>query len=229
MRFAEKLLDAVWEEVQVCVLETTNINITRVIKNRLFEPRTKYRTPDYMPPLLIPSKTPVLAERSTNIPRFGEGTKTADIVTPAREKTKVKTRGVADTPSEVEDKANSSTELVTEETVRTVKVPKRAYKVLAALFPPPGAASHQRTEIAWEELLQAMNAIGFQPMKLYGSVWIFMPKMNGQCKVEAKRSIQFHEPKEVRKGSKIPPSMVRTFGRRMRHAFGWVDGMFICE
>jgi hypothetical protein len=66
-------------------------------------------------------------------------------------------------------------------------------------------------------------------MKLYGSVWIFMPRMSGECKAEAKRSIQFHEPKEVRRGSKIPASMVRTFGRRMKHAFGWVDGMFVSE
>jgi hypothetical protein len=138
-----------------------------------------------------------------------------------------------------------------------VKVPKRAYKVLSALLPEPSAAHHQRTEVAWDEFLQAMNLIGFQPEKLYGSVWILMPRgANGeteggptkrgnrrqsanypwtasdgappQCLVNVQRSIQFHEPKEVRKGSKIPYYMLRTFGRRFKHAYGWQDGMFIC-
>ena len=74
-----------------------------------------------------------------------------------------------------------------------------------------------------------MNHIGFQPEKLYGSVWIFMPRGTddgadggkpkggnrrhnvnypwtasdtspAKCLVDVKRSIQFHEPKEVRKG-----------------------------
>jgi hypothetical protein len=229
MRFAEALLDELWAEIEFYVLETKNLSLTKVIKNRLSEPRKKYRTPEWMPPLVALAKAPVLTERSTNVPRFGEGTKVTEVVTPAKEKTKIKTRGLASTPKEDEDKTSFSTETSTPSTTTTIKVPKRAYKVLSALFPAPGAASHQRTEIAWEELLQAMNTIGFQPMKLYGSVWMFMPKGNGECKVEAKRSIQFHEPKEVRRGSKIPASMVRTFGRRMKHAFGWEDGMFVCE
>jgi hypothetical protein len=142
MRFAEKLLETVWKEIETCVSETSKINITRVIKNRLFEPRTKYRTPDYVPPLLTPSKAPVLAERSANVQRFGEGTATAAIVTPVKEKTKIKTRGVADTPKADESISSISTEPDSPSPVATVKVPKRAYKVLAALFPAPGAASH---------------------------------------------------------------------------------------
>lgn len=47
--------------------------------------------------------------------------------------------------------------------------------------------------------------------------------------VDATRSIQFHEPKEVRKGHKMPPNMVRTFGRRLRHTYGWEKGCFQCE
>ena len=229
MRFAEGLLDELWAEIEFYVLETKNLSLTKVIKNRLSAPRKKYRTREWMPPLVAPTKAPVLTERSTNVPRFGEGSKATDVVTPAKEKTKIKTRGLASTPKEDEDKTSFSIETSAPSTTTTVAVPKRAYKVLSALFPAPGAASHQRTEIAWEELLQALNTIGFQPLKLYGSVWMFMPKGNGECMVEAKRSIQFHEPKEVRRGSKIPASMVRTFGRRMKHAFGWEDGMFVCE
>lgn len=68
------------------------------------------------------------------------------------------------------------------------------------------------------------SAIGLQPEKLYGSVWIFRPKK--ETLVEAKRSIQFHEPKEIRHGGKIPASMVRVFGRRLKRAYGWESGMF---
>ncbi len=134
-----------------------------------------------------------------------------------------------------------------------IKVPKRAYKVLSAFLPEPTAAHHQRTEVAWDDFLQAMSLIGFQPEKLYGSVWIFTPRSSAaelvkrgkqhkpnypwqgtntappKYLVTVKRSIQFHEPKEVRKGSKMPPHMVRTFGRRFKHAFGWEDAMFECE
>ena len=84
-------------------------------------------------------------------------------------------------------------------------------------------------EIAWTELLQAMNTIGLQPEKLYGSVWMFRPKAKGECKIDVNRSIQFHEPKEVRRGNKISANYVRTFGRRLKHAYGWEGGMFVCE
>lgn len=229
MRHAEGVLDILWEEIEACVKETTNISVKAVIKNRLFEPRTKYRTPEWIPPLVAPSKPAALTEVSTNIPRFGEGTGTTDAITPVKEKTKVKTRGAA-TP--LQEKLNEA-KLATSDPVPTpsvtISVPKRAFKVLSALFPDPGSAGHQRSEIAWEEFLQAMDCIGFQPLKLYGSVWVFTPRSGEECKVQAKRSIQFHEPKEVRKGSKIPAGMVRMFGKRMKHAFGWEDGMFVCE
>lgn len=109
------------------------------------------------------------------------------------------------------------------------KLPKRAYKVFSALLPSSSPQNHQRIEIAWEELLSAMNTIGLQPEKLYGSVWIFKPKGEDECLLELKRSIQFHEPKEVRKGGKIPANMVRVYGRRLKHAYGWEGGMFGCE
>ena len=56
-----------------------------------------------------------------------------------------------------------------------------------------------------------------------------MPK--GECKIDLdlKRSIQFHEPKEVRRGNKIGKNMLRVFGRRLTHAFDFEAGMFECE
>ncbi|KAH9836448.1 hypothetical protein Tdes44962_MAKER08480 [Teratosphaeria destructans] len=70
-----------------------------------------------------------------------------------------------------------------------------------------------------------MDAVGMRPEKLYGSVWVFRPEPG--CDV-AGRSIQFHEPKEVRRGGKIPSRMARVFGRRMRYTLGWEPGMFVC-
>ena len=206
MRFAEAVLDLLWEEIEASVRATSNISVKTLIKNRLLEPRIKYRTPEWMPPLIAPAKPAVLTELHPNVPRFGEGTTMSNVVTPAKEKTKTKTRGTATPLKDDPDDPTLPDSAPETPPSTTIKVPKRAYKVLSALFPQAGAASHQRSEIAWEELLQAMDCIGLQPMKLYGSVWIFMPRSDAECKVQTKRSIQFHEPEEVRRGSKIPAS-----------------------
>ena len=231
MRFAEGCLDALWEELESSVKKRTSLSVNKIIKNRLLEPRELHRTPEWMPPLVAPKAALVLKDRDPNISHFGTAPSVKDVITPAKPKTKIKTRGARGTTEDSDDKTSSpeAPDPRVAEITRTIKVPKRAYKVLSALFPSAGADSHQRMEIAWEELLQAMNTIGLQPEKLYGSVWMFMPKASDECKVEMKRSIQFHEPKEVRRGSKIPPNMVRTFGRRLKQAYGWEDGMFVCE
>lgn len=164
------------------------------------------------------------------------------VKTPA--KTKVKTHGkpAATDPRLHIAVDNAPRETVAAESVEKVAIPKRAFKVFSALLPSQVAAQQQRPEIPWDDLLFAMNAIGLQPIKLYGSVWMFRPVSKGDTaetesgirtvgKLDLERSIQFHEPKEVRKGAKIPKAMVRTFGRRLKHAFGWevADDIFSCE
>ena len=151
-------------------------------------------------------------------------------------KIKVKTRGLATPtatpmPGVEEDPANDPMPDESQTPLVTVKIPRRAYRVLSALIPPPGAENHHCPEVAWDELLHAMFAIGLRPEKLYGSVWIFAPMPKEECKVqlEFSRSITFHEPKEVRRGNKISGYMVRVLGRRLTHAFGWEAGMFECE
>ena len=75
-----------------------------------------------------------------------------------------------------------------------------------------------------------MNDIGLQPEKLYGSVWLFKPVAERVAKgLQLNRSIELHEPKEVRRGHKIPLVMARRFSMRFKHAFGWEGGMFECE
>ena len=110
-----------------------------------------------------------------------------------------------------------------------ILVSKRVARVFDALFPSHDGAGQTPKEIAWEELLYAMNDIGLRPHKLYGSVWIFRPVEGEECKVAVERAIQWHQPKEVRRGSKISPFMVRTFGRRLKHVYGWEEGIFVAR
>lgn len=164
------------------------------------------------------------------------------VKTPA--KTKVKTHGK---PAAADPRLVIPVNIIPRETappeaVEKVAIPKRAFKVFSALLPSPTAAQQQRPEVPWDDLVFAMNALGLQPIKLYGSVWMFHPVAKGEVaetdsgiqtigKLSLERSIQFHEPKEVRKGGKIPKAMVRTFGRRLKHAFGWevAEDIFSCE
>ena len=230
MRKAEAGLDEFWAEIEFSVKTRTSLSVTDISNSRLLEPRELYRTPEWIPPLVARSAAPVLRKVDSNTPRFGVAS-TADVLIRAKPKAKIKTRGISAATtyhaSEKKIPASWEPENATSESPTAIKVPKRAYKVFAALLPSPSAESHQRVELAWDELLQAMNTIGLQPV--YGSVWSFTPKAHGECMVEVKRSIQFHEPKEIRRGSKIPANMVRTFGRRLKHAFGWESGMFGCE
>lgn len=116
--------------------------------------------------------------------------------------------------------------------IEKVVLSRRAYKVLAALLPSSTEAQQPRPELAWEEFLFTFNAVGLQPIKLYGSAWMFSPVPKGEThgnddgvatvgKMGLERSIQFHEPKEVRRGQKIGRGMVRAFRRRLKLAFGW--------
>jgi hypothetical protein len=82
--------------------------------------------------------------------------------------------------------------------------------------------------VSWDDFVFALNNIGLVPEKLYGSVWIFKPLPEGEGPVSVGRSIQFHEPKGVRRGNKIDLTMVRRFGDRLKRAFGWDGETFAC-
>lgn len=99
----------------------------------------------------------------------------------------------------------------------------RALKVFKTLF-----FTHSMTstpgEVAWADFLYAMVSVGFAPEKLYGSVWQFRPD---PAKVDAERSIQFHEPHGG--DSKIPYRIARRHGRRLNRAYGWHGSTFMLE
>ncbi|KZF25151.1 hypothetical protein L228DRAFT_62829 [Xylona heveae TC161] len=100
----------------------------------------------------------------------------------------------------------------------TIPVGKRAFKTFSVLFPSSSSAG-PTAELPWTDLLHAMTAMGFEPIKLYGSIWLFTPR-NG----DVERSIQFSEPHP--KG-KISSSMARQIGRRLQHSYEWHKDMFM--
>ncbi|KAK3072998.1 cell agglutination protein Mam3 [Teratosphaeriaceae sp. CCFEE 6253] len=226
MRHAEQHLDFFWEEVGESVLDHCGLELIELLNVRGMRKRKLHRTPIWKEPIVVkPITAGPLRALDVNTPRLD--TKLSECNVGTTPKTKVKTRGEAPpTPS-------SETEVVvipqpTQAICRTpIKVKKRAYKVFSALLPDATAENHQRTEVAWDDLCHAMNSIGMEPAKLYGSVWSFTPTEN--CILQVTRPIQFHEPKECRRGHKIGSRMVRTFGRRLKHAYGWAAGMFVCE
>ncbi|KAM3419280.1 hypothetical protein BST61_g5217 [Cercospora zeina] len=250
---AEKKLDIFWKSIEVAVSGSVGISLSKVLKARARKARDIHRTQPWQP---LPSSTltsathndrqkKVLAELDGNIhlPNHLDLpiSKKELLRTPV--KSKVKTHGTPAAPDprrlladgEPHDAARA------EAPPEKVTIPKRAFKVFTALLPSPSAAQQHRFEIPWDDLLFAFNAVGLQPIKLFGSVWMFSPVPKGEVaetdagivtcgKLDLQRSISFHQPKEVRKGAKIPKAMVRTFGRRLKHAYGWqfAEDIFVC-
>ena len=190
MRMAEERLDMFWFELEEGTKALTGLSIEGLPKKRLLEPREIRRTPEWIPPLIEQKMKPVLLEIDTNAQHFGIGSATPkDDSSRIKLKSKIKTRGTPVRPKH--DKGTPTVEnaeaMGPKSNPLQIKVPKRAFKVFSALLPQSSSANHQRVELAWDELLQAMNTIGLQPEKLYGSVWMFEPKPISDCKVEMKR------------------------------------------
>ena len=232
MRIAERCLDKFWDQVQKGVTSMVKISLEKVLTNRTFERRQIFRTPPWKEPVQLstPESTPPKLTLTTNIPdgtlqHSPTGLKEEADTTPTKGKQKVKTRGQPAAPDPRMIVADNAVD------PDKTKLSKKAFKVFCALLPSPGDITQQKSEMGWDELLFAFDFIGLEPEKLHGSSWIFEPRPNEQCKVELCRSIQLHEPKEVRRGGKIPRPMVRMFGRRLKHAYGWTyaEEMFECE
>ncbi|PPJ59583.1 hypothetical protein CBER1_01153 [Cercospora berteroae] len=253
---AERKLDIFWKSFEAAVTRSAGISLTKVLKNRARTTREIHRTQPWseVSETLVSSPSHavhsddqkgVVAELDGNVhhPNY------LDLPIPKKEfvrtpvKSKVKTHGTPAAPDPRRILADDDLHEVAQAGAppEKVTIPKRAFKVFTALLPSPSAAAQQRFEVPWDDLLFAFNAIGLQPVKLYGSAWAFNPVPKGEVvetdagvqtsgKLDLQRSISFHQPKEVRKGAKIPKAMVRTFGRRLKHAYGWqvAEDIFLC-
>lgn len=223
MRSAERCLDKFWSQVQKRVSSMVKISLEKVLFNRMFESRQLYRTPPWQKPVqpptpeCTPPKTTVTADPpSATLQHTSAGSQESAEVTLTRGKQKIKTRGQ---PAAPDPRMIIADDAVVAQ--HRVKLPKEVHKVFCALLPSTVDVAQQRFEIGWEEMLFAFDHIGLEPEQLHGSAWIFRPRPREECKVELRRSIQFHEPKELRRGAKIPRPMVRLYGRRLKHAYGW--------
>lgn len=230
MRHAEKHLDMFWEELEADIKAADGADLKRILHHRGLGDRVLFRTPEWKEPVSVKPAQKGSPDPFMDAKFLEHAVDSTERFTAAKERPKVKTRGLPASVPKPEDAVPMATaaEISTWTAAKpTVTVSKRAYRVFTALLPHPTAEQHQRTEIAWDDLLHAMNSIGMRPEKLYGSVWSFKPMSDAQCAVDVTRGIQFHEPKEVRRGNKIGSHMVRVLGRRLKHAYGWEAGMFV--
>lgn len=246
MRSAEACLDAFWAAVD-CRLKKRGKDKPKLtaLCRLLAQPRTLHRTPVWtgvtetqdadhastsIEPLIRPlSKLYLSPEQSKTTTSGRQLLKENVPLTP-----KAKTRGAPD-PASTDTSANStassrhnvssSTKDQTEAsptsqppTQSIFHLDARALKVFRTLFYTP-SINATPGEVAWKDFLHAMSATGFVPVKLYGSIWQFVPR-----ELDVERSIQFHEPHPV---AKLPYKTARRFGRRLERAYGWVGSMFV--
>lgn len=146
----------------------------------------------------------------------------------SEEKVKQKTHGKAQDGQEVQPPLPQVAADTTTKVHKPICIPRRSFKVMSALLPSPSTISEAPREVSWDDFISTLNTIGLVPEKLYGSVWIFKPLPEGEGLANVGRSIQFHEPKGVRRGNKIDFTQVRRFGDRLKRAFGWDGETFAC-
>lgn len=97
------------------------------------------------------------------------------------------------------------------------KLNARALKVFKTIFSTPSIDA-TTGEVAWNDFLYAMKAVGFAPEAMGGSEWHFHPET-----VDVKHGIVFHSPHP---NPKMPYQVARRHGRDLRRAYGWEGHMF---
>jgi hypothetical protein len=130
------------------------------------------------------------------------------------EKTKEKTRGVAD---HAEADAEPARELSPEPRLKFT-LSENIYEVFRALFHLPGEKD-QPPKLEWLPFVNALVHLGFTAEHMQGSQWQFnpLPRLN------LTRGISFHQPHPR---NEVPLEMARRFGRRLNRAYGWDGSMF---
>ncbi|KAK2760336.1 hypothetical protein FQN54_002404 [Arachnomyces sp. PD_36] len=193
MRIGEQNLDKFWQSVDQQYQEKTGKSLQETMKHLFAEDRELERTPAWVEP---PKRSRKQAEGDS--PESSQRTNG------------VKANGTAKSSSSSASKINWKQQ--------PIPVGKRALKVLSTLFHVPNQ-SEQPGEVLWGDFLHAMAAVGFQPQKLYGSVWQFTPT----SLLDVKESIQFNEPHPR---NKLPFKTARRIGKRLNRTYGWDAGSF---
>lgn len=211
MRSAERKLNRFWEEISDYFFEETDHYLWTEFKTRAQRTEGMRKTPKWVEPApkeeLVEMPTPTtpmnpLRQVDMNVWDGTDSDNKKREVLDAAKLTKTKVRrdpiaAYAEPPSPQRARAEVVVD-EPEEAPEPIVLPKRIYKVFAAMLPSSDIQERVRREVAWDELLYAFNHIGLQPEKLYGSVWVFKPLPKGEGLVDMGRAITFHEPKEVR-------------------------------
>jgi len=231
LQSAEAALKRYWKQMDEG-MEARCVDVDILLKDVLSTDSSMYTTPDWRAEEAVdlPSPKKCTAENYTPerslTPQVGNENKKTEIS--SAEKIKQKTHGKAHEGVEPSAPAPPPTADDDGDQPPPFTIPRRSFKVMSALLPSPSNISDAPREVSWDEFLYTMNTIGLVPEKLYGSVWIFKPLPPGEGLVDLKRSIQFHEPMNVRRGNKIDFLQVRRLGDRLKRAFGWHGDTFVC-
>jgi hypothetical protein len=229
---AEAALKAYWTQMET-VMAFFGLSLRLFLEEHLSKDQNQIHTTndwedepaDLLPPAKAPSWKTGEAPTST-VPHIGNENKKIEIM--FEEKVKLKTQGKAQDGEEIPPSAPQLAVRMLTKVHKPICIPRRSFKVMSALLPSPSTISQAPREVSWDDFVYTLNTIGLVPEKLYGSVWIFKPLPEGEGLVSVDRSIQFHEPKGVRRGNKIDFTQVRRFGDRLKRAFGWDGETFAC-
>jgi hypothetical protein len=222
MRKAEQNLDLFWRTVDQQYKNKTGRSLHQAVRHLFTEERELERTPEWIEPIKAQRKK-IESEDSEfdkMLSQLQVDHKKHSLTDAPTTKSKIKTKGAILSGDSSVQLPVPQPDSQTPDIQPTMTVSKRAFKVFSTLFHTP-SQSDQPGEIPWPDFLHAMAATGFEPSKLYGSVWQFTP-----TKLDVERSIQFHEPHPR---GKIPFRTARRFGRRLSRAYGWHSGMFVQE
>jgi hypothetical protein len=232
LQCAEAALKLYWKEMDR-EMKRNCLDINFLLKDVLSTDPSTYTTQDWVEEVTdLPSPKSKLPDGNyvpdrPMMPQVGNENKKTEIS--SAEKVKRKTQGKAQEGTGATAPAPpAAADDDDEDQPAPISIPRRSFKVMSALLPSPVNMWQAPREVSWDEFLHAMNTIGLVPEKLYGSVWIFKPLPPGEGLVDLKRSIQFHEPSNVRRGNKIDLKMVRRLGDRLKRAFGWNGDTFVC-
>jgi hypothetical protein len=229
LRKAESDLDQFWIELDKhLVIALRQMDETHLLRF-LTQPRDLQRTPLWVEPIKAAPKTVRLhtsfRELDLNRQLLTERTISEDKRV-VQTKAKTKTRG--DTKPEnlgagaqgaetIEDGIRDAENVIAEEHDIIFKLNARALKVFETIFFTPSIDATPG-EVAWNDFLYAMKAVGFAPEAMGGSEWHFHPET-----VDVKHGIVFHSPHP---NPKMPYQVARRHGRDLRRAYGWEGHMF---
>lgn len=219
LRNAEANLDAFWIKIDELMRSGVKDLNGTATHRLLCQPRILQRTAEWVEPATTrtwietsDSGIDALADPFSTLGFHStSGTEPSTHALPP--KSKVKTKGTPWATAEGE----IPTDGTTGDPQPSFAVDTRALKVFRMLFFNPAITS-TAGEIPWKDFLHAMASTGFAARKLYGSVWQFRPTA-----LDVEVPILFHEPHPH---AKIPFTVARRFGRRLKRTYGWSGDMF---